>query len=291
MLQLKCPGCGGDLTVEDDGPLVICRFCDARSLLTGGALAKLGCFTLDAAISEEEARDRVTALLVGESRFAEPPTLTRTASNLRYLARRGRARVTPEGKDGHRWDQYESIRTGLFGVPLDDTVGAALLYVADTDALGETGAPVPDLTEELLAFEDRVERALADEAPGRIQQQGGIRYSFARFDTDVSFHDDVYVVDVPASTWSFHAPDLKAGWTTVWWDTRSDGRYHVVVNEHDGTLLRTVVPRQRLNFLLFLFVFIAALIVLPIVLSILGVIGMALLNVLMFLFMAVLGSL
>jgi len=285
--QLQCPQCGGQLdpgTVS--GGLVQCAYCGARSLLSQGRLRNLGSYALPEGRTVEQLREEMT-LKLRAAGFTAIPDLTESEASIRYLMRRGRARVKPlpssQGGNRELAKQYEEVREGLFGLPLSGEEDLNLIYLEDTSDLVAIEGRVPaDIDDELLRFDDRIQEQLAKDLETRIYEKTRpLSYAWGGFDTRTAWHDDVFLLDIPVTELSFIAPGLKNSMFKAWSGRNPKGEYEAAYNRHDGTALRWKVPHQGVNWVVILLLFLLVTFVLPLVgtfaLTFLGIIvGVAL---------------
>ena len=265
--------------------LVQCAYCGARSLLSQGRLRNLGSYALPEGRSVEQLREEMI-LKLRVAGFTSIPDLTESETSIRYLMRRGRARVKPQpssqGGNREQAKQYEEVREGLFGLPLSGEHDLNLIYLEDTSSLVEVEGQIPtDIDDELLRFDDRIQEQLAQDLETRIYEQTRpLRYAFGGFDTRTAWHDDVFLLDIPVTELSFRAPGLKNSMLKAWSGRNPKGEYDAAYNRHDGTVLRWTAPHQGVNWVVLLVLFLLVTFVLPMVatffLSFLGiVIGIA----------------
>jgi len=224
--------------------------------------------------------------------FASIPELTVTHQPIRYLMRRGRARVKPlvsQAQNRSLAEKYAEAREGLFGLPLKGETDLKLVYLEDASSLVKTRAPVPDcLEDELLRFDDLIRMAVESDLETRINAQTApLHYKWAGFDTHTAWHPDVYLLDIPVVTFDFEYHDTKDTLKKTWSNTRADGRYTVAFNGHDGAVLRSEVPSRGTNVTTVLVGLFAVMFGLPAVGSVL----MALIPILFTLCMGILGVL
>lgn len=280
--HLQCPQCGGQLDPATvSGGLVQCAYCGARSLLSQGRLRNLGSYALPGGRTVEQLREEMI-LKLRVAGFTSIPELTESESSIRYLMRRGRARVKPlpssQGGNRELAKQHEEVREGLFGLPLSGEEDLNLIYLEDTSSLVEVEGQIPaDIDDELLRFDDRIQEQLAKDLEKRIYEQTRpLSYAWGGFDTRTAWHDDVFLLDIPVTELSYRAPQLKNSMFKAWSGRNPKGEYEAAYNRHDGTVLRWNGPHQGVNWVVLFVLFLLVTVVLPIVatfaLSFLGII-------------------
>lgn len=266
MVALQCPQCGASL---DAGALqrglVRCGSCEAWSLLASSRDHMRHVQTLQVASLADEAdlRERVTRHLA-KAGIQPVPGLVRDTERVRYIGRRGRVRTTPYGTESaRRYDEHEEVRDGVFAIPLDESTDAGLLYLEDVERLEPATMEVPaDLDDQVLIFEDRIERVVRDDREARLARASGVRTRY-RWESTCRWHEEVVLIDVPLAVYRFELTDTRDTWGKAWRDTRADGQYEVALSVKDGRILRSRIPRRGTNFKTIVVAFILVVFVLP----------------------------
>lgn len=248
--QLQCPQCGGQLDPSTLSSAVIqCTYCSAHSILTQGELRTVGRHALEPGQDAAQLRAGFEQRL-RDAGFEDLPALEVREETLRYLMRRGRARVCPRDRNNNTGfaEQYEEVREGLFGIPLDEGGDTGLVYLKDDAGFVPAELEIPgDLRDEIVRFDDRVSVALEADRARRILETSGLQIQWAGFDVRASWRDEAYLVDIPVVVYSFTHLDSDDATRRVVTGGNRSGQYDAVLCRHDGEALRWNIPElQRL---------------------------------------------